>query len=233
MVCEMVTDIAGPIIILAIFLLGFPVFIVMHTGMLCTVVSRIWHRVRGNEELLSKWGLDKEIYGPSSFKADMWAFTVLTFISVVLGVYNYFLLVGIETGVNEWKDIDSQIVREYFTLCGFVWFIALMWNAMYQYPFDKAKALNCLPDEFLNCYKLDVLSLYDGLRHAPPIYWERFAATPVEELTPELLEKFSGYAQPYQHHHSSSQNRKLMVITLAVGGAAIIVTAIGAIFTTM
>ena len=228
----MVTDIAGPIIILAIFFLGFPVLIVMHTGMLCTVFSRISDRVRGNEEPLSKWGLDKEMYGPSSFKADMWAFTGVTFISVLLGVYNYLWLVGIEADVNRWYDIDSQIVRAYFTLCGFVWLIALMWNAMRQYPFDKAKTLNRLPDEFLNCYdKLDVLSLYDSLRHAPPVYWETFAATPVEELTPELLEKFSGYAQPYQHRHSSNQNRKLMLITLAVGGAAIIVTAIGAIFT--
>lgn len=217
---------------LAIFFLGFPVFIVLHTVMLCTAFNRIVDRVRGNEERLSEWGLDKEIYGPSSFRADMWAFAAFTFISVLFGVYNYFWLVGIEAEVNRWFDIDSQIVRAYFTLCGLVWFIALIWKTFCGYPYDKVKALLRLPQGFLDRYdKLAILSLYDGLSHAPPIYWNTFAETPVEELTPELLERFFGYAQPYQHHHSSGQNRRLMAITLALGLPMVIIAIVTAILT--
>ena len=228
----MVTDIAGPIIIFAFFLLGFPVFIVIHTAMLCTAFNRVVDRVRGNEERLSAWGLDNEIYGPSSFKADMWALAAFTFFSVLLGVYNYLWLAGIEAEVDRLYDIDSQIVRAYFTLCGLVWFIALLWKASSGYPHDKVKALLGLPQGFLDRYdKLEILSLYDGLSHAPPIYWNTFAGTPVEELTPEILERFIGYAQPYQHHHSSGQNRRLMAITLALGLPMVIIAIVTAIFT--
>ena len=224
----MISDIVGPVTVLAIFFLGLPFLAVSHGATATRIVVRIYGHLSGDEERFSQWGLDKEMYGPSSLKDDIWVSSGITFFLALYSGYNYFWLVGIEADINRWYDIDSQIVRAYFTLCGIVWYIGIMWNIVRLSGFfSKAEALNRLSEEFWNCYtKLDILSLYDNLRFAPSIYWEKFAATPVNELTPQLLEKYSGYAKPYQHHHFANQNKMILFVAIMVGIPAIIIAAV-------
>ena len=181
----------------------------------------------GDGERFSKWGLDEEMHGPYALKADILVLSGITIFLVLYGLYNYYLLDNIETDVNRWYDIDSQIVRGYFTLCGLVWYIGMMWNTLrLSGLYSKATALNRLPKEFLCYTKLDILSLYDNLRFAPSIYWENFAAMPVNELTPQLLEKYAGYAKPYQHHHFANQNKMILLVAIMVGVPAIVIAVV-------
>ena len=77
----MITDIVGPVTVLAIFFLGFPFLAVSHGAAATRIVVRIYGRVCGDEERFSKWGLDKEMYGPSSLKEDIWVSSGITFSS--------------------------------------------------------------------------------------------------------------------------------------------------------
>ena len=165
----MITEFIGPVLLFATFMLVFPFFAVAHGAMTTRTVSRVIVRVRGDEERFSKWGMDQEMYGLTTLKYDIIVTSVGLVILVVLGVYNYLWLVGIESEVNGRYNIDSEIVRGYFTLCGIVWYIGITWTIWrLSDSFSKAKALNDLPQEFLKSYtKLDILSLYDSLRFAP------------------------------------------------------------------
>ena len=227
----MIIEIVGSVLVSAFLLLGFPFFAVSQGAIITRTITRIYFRVNGDEERFSKWGLDKEMYGPSSLKEDILLSLGLAILLVLYGGYIYFWLVAFEADINEWYNIDSGIVRAYFTLWGMLLWVAIVWNIWRLSGFfSKADALNDLSEEFGNSYtSLDILSLYDSLRFAPSIYWEKFAATPVDQLTSQLLEKYLGYAEPYQHHHFAFQNKAIIWVAITVGLLAAIIAVVDAV----
>lgn len=225
----MISEFVGLFFIVAIFSLALPLVAVHHGSATTRVVWRIINRVNGKETSYSKWGMDKEMYESPSLKEEILVYLGMT---VFLGGcvwFSYEWFSNIEAWVDERYGLDAEIASDYLTFNVALWVIALMWSLIRLSSFDtKQRKLNALPKDFEDCYTvLEILSLYDSLRYAPPIYWETLAATPVKELTPELLAKYSGYAQPYQHKHFSNQNRLIVLVAIILGLPVIALTVLG------
>ena len=80
---------------------------------------------------------------------------------------------------------------------------------------DKTKTLNNLKEVFHQKFSVsELLSMYEALRPAPPLFWEEYANLPDEQVTQETNRIYRERAAPYGHSQASKYNRTVIVVAV-------------------
>ena len=174
-----------------------------------------------------RWGLEGELIGSESFAL----FLTLSFVSPIFTAALFIFALDLTA-----KFIDQfRLDRTPFDVTfGFVMiaFTIGIWLEMLRIDpiVKKMIALERLSSAHRSRFSvIELLSMYESLRHAPQRFWRVYAEIPDAELNDETNRKFREMAAPFRHSQLMSVNKALVaaaLLTVLVGGITILVSVI-------
>ena len=80
---------------------------------------------------------------------------------------------------------------------------------------DKTRTLDDLREVFHQRFRpSELLSMYEGLRSAPPLVWKEYADLPDDQINQETNRSYRERATPFGHSRSSRDNRLVLVVAV-------------------
>ena len=165
---------------------------------------------RGRPSSYRKWGVDKDLFRPNSL---IWviAWGSVVIISTMFTFYIAYastVLVADEATSAFDRFQYTLIFAMYFSLIGFT-----VESERVKKILDMTKRLDGLNEAYHHRFSVsELLSIYEALRPAPPLFWEEYASLSDEQITIETNRSFRERAVPYGHTQSSRYNRIVIVV---------------------
>ena len=173
---------------------------------------------------LRKWGVERDLVSPTSLGCFI-ALGIALGLGIAFFAFLAFLVlmtpfsevsIADIVGFSSWR-ITLSIVTYSFVL-GFAMKYQPLSNTL-----EKIKELDNLRGVYHQRFKVsELLAMYEGLRHAPLLFWEEYSNLPDKEVNENTNSKYLERAAPYRYSQSSRYNR--IVITVAV--LTLLVTAV-------
>ncbi len=185
---------------------------------------------RRNRLLYRKWGVEKDLLGSTTL-----ARSVILAIVFCLGTAYVFLFALISISlIIEGSAIDSGHckITSNIAILAFVSGLIIEAGRIANIQ-AKIGLLTDLGKVYHQRFRVsELLSMYESLRHAPPLFWEEYANLPNREITEENNRKYRERAASYHYSQSRIYNRVMVAVTvIAVGLTAILtVLTVGDIF---
>ncbi len=165
-----------------------------------------------NRSLYRKWGVEEDLFWPNS-RAGFIGLGIL----VVVGAALTFLAALFSTLlITDSSRVGGDQVYDTFNFF-FIGFIlgAAIESQRFQDIQRKIKKLDGLREVFHDRFSVsELLSVYESLRHAPPLFWEEYTQLPDEEVDEETNRKYRERAIPYRYSQSSRHNNILIGVTV-------------------
>ena len=194
-----------------IFLLGLMSACSFAFGDLATqVILRL--KIRGERSSYQKWGVAKELFRPNSI-AWLVGWGIVVVISTVFTFFLAFVSTvlvaeGTTSGADRFQY--TLIVAMYAALIGL-----MVESERVKNITDMTKKLDDLKEAFHERFSIsELLSMYEGLRPAPPLFWEEYANLPDDKINHETNHSYRERAAPYGHSQSSKYNRIVIVVAV-------------------
>ena len=180
-------------------------------------------RSRGKRSSYQKWGVDKELFRPKSI---VWliGLGVAAAISLILTFYLAFLSTALVT-----EATTSAIDRLQTTLLFAIYAVFIGFMVEYQ-RFNEisemTKKLDDLKAPFHEKFPIsELLSMYEELRLAPPLFWEEYAGLTDDQVGQQTNRIYRERAAPYGRSRSIRYNK----IVIVVAALTLLVAAISAV----
>ena len=172
---------------------------------------------RQERPLYRKWGVDEELFWPTSAP---WFICV-----VIAGIFGSAVtyLIALFTAILVTDDIWLGANPYYDTFVAFS--IAIVLGASVESQrFDdvqrKVNRLEGLRGIFHERFSAsELLSVYESLQHSPTLFWEEYTQLPDEEVGEETNRKYRERAVPFRDSQSIKYNR----ITITVAALTFVV----------
>ena len=101
-----------------------------------------------------------------------------------------------------------------FFFIGLILGVAVEWQRFEDLQ-RRGKSLDGLREVFHERFAVsELLSVYESLRHAPPLFWKEYTQLPDEEVNEETNRRYRERAVPYSYSQSSRHNRIIIVVGL-------------------
>ena len=209
------------------------VFVIFLFGLMCIYAFLLARTVfqaalrmskKTNRSLYRKWGVEEDLFWPHSGAGFIGLGILLVFGAVLTFIAALFstLLITDASRVGEDQVYDTFN----FFFIGFILGIVIEWQR-FEKIHRKVKSLDGLREVFHDRFRAsELLSVYENLRHSPPLFWKEYAQLPDEEVNEETNRKYRERAVPYGYSQSIKHNR----IIIVVGALTLIVAAFAAIF---
>ena len=198
-------------------------FMCGYSFVLGALTSQALLRLESRDKGLSyqKWGVTKELFQPKSVALLIGA-GILSIVITTFAFYLAFLATELIT-----EDTTTNNERLMYTLWAAI-FVALIGfmieSRRVKQITDKTEKLDDLREVFhQRLSPAELLSVYEALSPAPPLFWEEYAGLPVEQVSKETNRRFREIAAPYGHSRSIRYNR----IVIAVMLVTLLLAAIG------
>ena len=191
-------------------------------GQLATQVS-LRLMSRGKRSSYQKWGVDKELFRPESI---VWLIGsgVVAAISLILTFYLAFLSITLVT-----EATTTAIDRFQTTLLFAMYAVFIGFTVEYQRfkkIADMTKKLDDLKEPFHEKFPIsELLSMYEELRPAPPLFWEEYAGLTDDQVSQQTNRIYRERAAPYGHSRSIRYSK----IVIVVAALTLLVAAISAV----
>ena len=191
-------------------------------GELATQVS-LRLKSRGKCSSYQKWGVDKELFRPKSI-VSLLGSGVAAAISSILAFYLAFLSTDLVTEATT-SAIDrfqtTLVVAMYAVFIGF-----MVEYQRFKKIADMTKKLDDLKEPFHEKFPIsELLSMYEELRPAPPLFWEEYAGLTDDQVSQQTNRIYRERAAPYGHSRSIRYNK----IVIVVAALTLLVAAISAV----
>lgn len=183
--------------------------------------------VKKTRETLAEWGVERDVYWP----ANNLLFTARGIGHVLIGVAIFGLFLHATASLDFVSLLGGSLVVTIRIALYSLWLGFSLRYIRANSVQNKLIALLRLRLIFHQRFKRsDLLSMYESLRQAPPIFWEEYTNLPDKEVNEETNRKFREWVTPYQYSQSRSHNRFMQAATVIAIGLAVI-SAVIAIFT--
>lgn len=169
-----------------------------------------WKRI----PTLRKWGVDRDLF----FPRPLWGFISSAILIAIFAAF-LFLVAAAILGIlidetlftaEVWEKIFFIAVIP-FALGGCLAY-ARIWNIL-----TKIDKLTRLPKHFHQQFsKTELLSMYEALRFAPPIFWEEYANLSIDQISYEMNHQYRESAAPFRHSSTTINNNTMLVVGFAV-----------------
>ena len=181
---------------------------------------------RKNLKEYEKWGLDKRVYlWPFSDGKDGGTY-VFPAVSFAAGAIGFGVLLFYATELTGATKLDAIIFILVFLIAcpgvsGFIIRMTLLGDLN-----KKVKALKSLMGDNLEANRvLELISMYDALRIAPPIFWETYAKSHAKSHKGGSVTKndqeFQELVAPYYHSQPNRHTRLVFTVSLVALGIGI------------
>ena len=167
---------------------------------------------RSKRSSYQKWGVNKELFQPNSVILLI-GFGIFTVVFTTFGCRLAFLATELIT-----EDATSSADRLMYTL--FAGGIAAIIGYMVESHrvtqiTDKTKTLDDLREVFHQRFSpSELLSVYEALRLAPPLFWEEYSGLPANQVSEQTNRNFRERAAPYGHSQSMRYHRIVIVLVI-------------------
>ena len=167
---------------------------------------------RGKRSSYEKWGVHKELFQPNSIIVLI-GFGILALVFTTFACYVAFQATEPITG-----DTTSNADGLMYTLfaagsAAIVGFV--MESQRVKHIKAKTRTLDGLREVFhLRFSPSELLSMYEALRSAPPLFWEEYAGLPDNQVSEETNRSFRERAAPYGQSSISRYNRIVIVVAV-------------------
>lgn len=167
-------------------------------------------RWRGRPSSYRKWGVENDLFRPNS----MVRLTALGIGVIISTFFTFFLAFSSTILVTE--ETTSGIDRFQYTLFFAMYFSLIGFSVEAERVkriTDMTRKLDGLNEAFHQRFPVsELLSMYEGLRPAPPLFWEEYANLSDEQISLETNRSYRERAAPYGHTQSSKYNRIVIVV---------------------
>lgn len=171
-------------------------------------------RIKSRERRSSyeKWGVSSDLLRP---KSPLW-FALLSVASILGTVLTF--LIAFSSTVLVTGEATSNADRLYYTAT-FAMYALFVGSAIESQRIQKitvkVRALDDLRVVFHQRFSIsELLSVYEALRFAPPLFWEEYSNLDDDQISHETNRSYCERAAPYVH--SQSSRHTMMVIIVAV-----------------
>lgn len=174
------------------------------------VVFRL--RSKDRRESYAKWGVVSDLFRPVS---DRW------FAAWCVGVVSGTAFLGFLAFISTILIIEESLPGEdqfYYTvmiaLYGFFIGFTVEYERIAKIT-EMPRKLDGLGEAFHQRFAVsELLSMYESLRPAPPLFWEEYAALTDDEINDETNRSFRRRARPYSNIQSGRYNRIIIVVAV-------------------
>ena len=208
------------------------VFVIFAFGLMCAnafilgrVILQGWLRLsqRTNRSRFSKWGLEKDLFwGPQ------WKWLICWGIVIAVGAAYTFVL-ALASTLLVTGDSGLGLGQVYDTFSFFLIGLILGVAIEIQHLEDvqrKVKTFEGLREVFHSRFRpSDLLSVYESMKQAPPLFWEEYTQLPEEEVNEATNQKYRERAAPYRYNLAIRHNR----MTILVGVLALAIATLVAV----
>ena len=179
-----------------------------------------------DRSLYREWGVEEDLFWPPS-GAWFVGFCIGVFISAALtfalALFSTLLLTD-ASGIAGDQIYDTFV----FFYVGFILGIAFEWQR-FKDAQQKVSRLDGLRKVFRDRFSVsELLSVYESLRYAPPLFWEEYTQLPDEEVNEETNRMYRERAVPYRYSQSSRHNRITIIVGVLTLLVAVLATTFGA-----
>lgn len=186
---------------------------------------------------LVKWQVERDLYWPTNAAAfAIWGLALVPMVAVVFFWILRIAFIIVESpAYDEHIEIAALFVGVHFEVTLSVSLFALGIGFSLQFVrassiLKKVKDLDGLPEVFHQRFsKSELLSMYEGLRQAPPLFWEEYINLPDYAVSQETNRKFRERIAPFRYSQSRNHNQYMLaarVITIGLGVISAILTII-------
>ena len=167
---------------------------------------------RGKGSSYRKWGVDIELFQPNSIVLLVGSGLFVIFSTIFTFVLAYLSTVLVSAGTTSRAD------QFHYTLLAALYAVAI--GLMVEYwrvrrIVDKTRTLDDLRVVFHQRFSpSELLSMYEGLRSAPPLFWEEYADLPDDQVNQETNRSYRERATPYGHGRLIRDNRTVIVVAV-------------------
>ena len=171
-----------------------------------------------------KWGAEEDIFWPTS---------LLWFIAGAIGVlataaymsYIFLLFISLQFTGETKLDFHSSVFERGISSIILVILIGGLIRSINAVGVaEKVNALEKLPSVFKdNFTRSELLSMYESLRHAPPLFWEEYRTLSDEEVNEATNRKYRERAAPFMESKLHAHNRWILSWTAITVILAIVV----------
>ena len=191
------------------------------------VVRLIARKARASSK---KWQEEGDLYGPINAAAfAIWGLVLVLTVAFVFFWILWFAFIIVESpACDEHIKLSALFVGVHFEVTLNVSLFALGIGLFLQFMrasviLEKVKALDGLREVFHQRFsKSEILSMYEGLRQAPPLFWEEYINLPDYAVSQETNRKFRERISPFRYSQSRSHNRYMLVAMAITIGLAVI-----------
>ena len=171
-----------------------------------------------------KWGMKQDLLWPLSGQwFIVWATVTVIFAATtfVIALYSTLLITDVSSiGGGQFYDTFT------FFFFGFLIGIAIE-SQRFQEAKQKVERLEGLREIYHERFsRSELLSVYESLRHSPPLFWREYTQLPDDQVNHETNGKYRERAIPYSYSQSGSQNRMMIIVAVLT----LVVSVIAAIF---
>ena len=182
------------------------------------IILQGWLRLsqKTNRSRYRTWGVEKDlVWGPQ------WKWLIFWGIVIAVGAaYTFAFALASTLLVTE--DSGLGVGQVYDTFSYF--FIAFLLGVAIEVQHledvqRKVKRFEGLREVFRSRFRpSDLLSVYESMKQAPPLFWEEYTQLPEEEVNEETNQKYRERAAPYRYNLSIRHN----IIVIVVGVLALV-----------
>ena len=180
-------------------------------------------RLKGRHRRTSyeKWGVGSDILRPVS---SVW-FAILGAFIVLATIFFGFLAFGSTALLIEETLPTRDQLYQTLTFAMYALSMGLLVESeRIKRITNKTTQLDDLRDIYHERFKVsEILSMYECLKAAPPLFWQEYTQLPDEEINEETNRSYRLRAEPYSNLQSGSYTRVIIVVailTLLLTGAS-------------
>ena len=179
-----------------------------------SLASQVLFRLesRGKRSSYQKWGADKELFQPNSI-VHLIGIGIFFMLSTVLTFSVAFLATDL-VARGTTPSADRFLYTVFFAMSA-VMIGFMVESRRVKHIKDKTRTLDDLREVFhQNFSPSELLSMYEGLRPAPPLFWEEYAGLPDDQVSDVTNRSYRERAAPYGLSRSSRYNRIVIVVAV-------------------
>ena len=192
-------------------------------------IARAGFRWLGRNRVLvyRKWGVERDLF----FPLPRWQFIAWGTVIVVFTAITFLVSAAVSAAFIQKTSLTKGILENTLAIAAipFTWGILVayvrIWNIL-----ERIDKLTKLPPHFHERFSVtELLSMYEALRSAPPIFWEEYSNLEERQMDSDINRRYRENAAPFRHNSLNINNKAMLGIAIAVLIFTAISVVIGAI----
>ena len=172
-----------------------------------SVQAAMWFVERSKRESIRKWGMETELFWSDS----VIKFALMTAAVLAMAAFLFFMLPTEIQIVGNWmiSSDDKSVIAMLALYLGLI-----LKSQDFSRAREKLKKIGGLGDLYHERFEVsEILSMYEALHNAPPLFWEEYASLPDEEIHEQTNSAYRQRVAPYQFRQSRKRDQTIIYLT--------------------